>query len=824
MSRRLPIIIICTAFLLSVHAQNSSMRQIYDQAESEYQDGRVEQAAELLESHMKSFSGNLRVSVFRLLSLCSLAMDDDKKAEQYATLMLREDPYYNPSLQDPLRFSELVSNIRIGLTATITTASAQSEELYEVPVPTTLITEEMIHDSGARNLQEVLACYVPGMSIVDCNEGANIAMRGIYSNNQEKILIMLNGHRLNSYSTNIAAPDFSIGLDKLKQIEVLRGPASSIYGGVALTAVVNLITKQGIDIDGISARAGIGDYGQIRADINAGKRLFDLDFAIWGSIYKANGQRVYVPKEDTGYPRMTNGGDVYVGGFGNKPSYDLGATLKWNGFQVMYSSRFSEAIAPFTASYTYHPYDIEKYKTFNGIRPSTTSQTHHIDASYSLNTDHFFLRGAVTYDNNNLTRYQVFSEEPIRLNETIAIPYESYIGYLMAYYPGVFRYVNGLEKNLGFQLKGDFRYINNGIHKGSIAFGAEYDHFSFDDMRYAIGYNYTSTSTAILPQDLGKGTENSLSTFLQLKHQWKSLILSLGLRYDNKKRDDGIIIDEYSPRLSLIYLKPKWNAKLCYSKSFIDAPYLYRKLNDIQYAIKQYPEDNKVNLTPEYLHSVQFTLGGTEWIRGLNLELNAFYNHAKDLIYVKTTDYSNMGEYKSFGLEFTGTYRQKRLYTNLNFTWQKAKHVTIFDQDKDISRIPNIPDFMANGVLAWNATKNLKLFTHLMFYSKQTAYVADMDVVQTEYEIAVKMQEAQTEEEYNQLYAEYLANIENEVRYFDVNPRFLCDVGVEYTIRKVLLGLNVRNLFNKKYSQSGQGTGLIPQRGRWFMFSVGIKI
>ena len=83
--------------------------------------------------------------------------------------MLREDPYYNPSIQDPPRFSDLVSNLRMGLTATITTASAQSEDLREVPVPTTLITEEMIRISGARNLQEVLAFYVPGMSIVDCN-------------------------------------------------------------------------------------------------------------------------------------------------------------------------------------------------------------------------------------------------------------------------------------------------------------------------------------------------------------------------------------------------------------------------------------------------------------------------------------------------------------------------------------------------------------------------------------------------------------------------------------------------------------------------------
>ena len=63
-----------------------------------------------------------------------------------------------------------------------------------------------------------------------------------------------------------------------------------------------------------------------------------------------------------------------------------------------------------------------------------------------------------------------------------------------------------------------------------------------------------------------------------------------------------------------------------------------------------------------------------------------------------------------------------------------------------------------------------------------------------------------------------------QIKYEDVPSRFLCDVGAEYTIWKVHLALNVRNLFNKKYSQSGQGTGLVPQRGRWFMISAGIKL
>jgi iron complex outermembrane receptor protein len=149
----------------------------------------------------------------------------------------------------------------------------------------------MIQNSGARSLQEVLAAYVPGMNLIDCNDDINIAMRGIYNVGQEKILIMLNGHRLNDYATNTASPDFSMSLEKVKQIEVLRGPASSLYGGVALTGVVNIITKSGRDVDGLQFKAAAGNYGQIKADLVFGKRYFDVDLLVWGSAYRSSGEK-----------------------------------------------------------------------------------------------------------------------------------------------------------------------------------------------------------------------------------------------------------------------------------------------------------------------------------------------------------------------------------------------------------------------------------------------------------------------------------------------------------------------------------------------------
>ena len=146
------------------------MREVYAQAENAYRIGRIEQARELLLQNLSTLQGNSRQSALRLIALTYMDDYDIPKAEQYVTLLLQQNPYYSPSAQDPATFIEIVNNIKAGMTPTITTASSQAESLAEVPVPTTLITAEMIKTSGARNLQEVLAAYVPGMNLIDCND------------------------------------------------------------------------------------------------------------------------------------------------------------------------------------------------------------------------------------------------------------------------------------------------------------------------------------------------------------------------------------------------------------------------------------------------------------------------------------------------------------------------------------------------------------------------------------------------------------------------------------------------------------------------------
>ena len=823
MKRRLHLIIftICLA-MVSARAQDNTARQIYAHAESNYEIGRVEQALSTLQENIGSFKGNLQQSAYRLMALCLLSLDESDKAEDCTRRLLDYDPYFTPSSQDPQRFIDMVEEIKLGLTAKITTASSQAESLDEVPVPTTLITEDMIHNCGGQNLQEVLAAYVPGMNIVDCNDDINISMRGIYSNGQEKILIMLNGHRLNNYSTNIASPDYSISLEKIKQIEVLRGPASSLYGGVALTAVVNIITKQGADIDGVMIKGGIGNYHQLRGDLLFGKRYFDLDLIIWGSIYGNKGQTMDAPPEmandNYGIPFPT----LSINHIGEKPSLDFGMQMKYKDLQFLYNTHFSQKIPPYSMSTMAKSYNHDKYMQLNGFSPSFSSKSHHLDLSYAKRLGKVNLKGTMTYDNSELTHYQIISDFPF---PELGIYYGIPDSLNFFNYPGLFRFLSADEKNYGVTLKGDFSYVESKNHKGSISFGAEGSQFKVDNVRYALGYNFTTLNREnSLIAEAGEGRENCYNAFLQLKHQWRSVILNAGLRYDHKERADNDILREYSPRVALIFLNPKWNIKLSYSRSFVDAPYMYRKINELLPILVGRTSSRKdylyTSLDPEFINSVQMTFAGINWIKGLTFEINGFYNEAKNLIETHVITHENQGTNKMGGLEFQAQYRSKRFTGDLNLTWTHTFKSNVYTEDIDDNN--NIPAIMSNAVLGWQVTPRLKLHSHIIFEGVQRTY--NLDVV----EMIRFLKFLETEGNLNIEHDDYWNKFELLASKLIMNKRIpsraIINVGAEYKIDRFTFGINVHNLFDKYYYRSGMNTNIVPQRGRWFMFDVAYKI
>ena len=145
----------------------------------------------------------------------------------------------------------------------------------------------------------------------------------------------------------------------------------------------------------------------------------------------------------------------------------------------------------------------------------------------------------------------------------------------------------------------------------------------------------------------------------------------------------------------------------------------------------------------------------------------------------------------------------------------------------DIDDNNNTPAIMSNLVLGWQVTPRLKLHTHLLFEGRQTSYNTDLYKVVQIYDGFNRMIDCYMEEDYEGALAvqEEMAALAPYVTMRQEIPaRAIVNLGGEYKIGPATIGLNIHNLLGTRYYRSGMNTNLLPQQGRWFLVSLGIKI
>ncbi|MBI4509489.1 MAG: TonB-dependent receptor [Deltaproteobacteria bacterium] len=139
------------------------------------------------------------------------------------------------------------------------TASQQAKTLRETPGVVSVITREEILALGARDLIDVLQ-LVPGFYFGSDVEGAiGVGFRGNWGH-EGKVLLLMDGQEFNEllYSTLQFGNHFPV--EHIQWIEVIRGPGSAVYGGNAELAVINVITRQATDLNGVSAAGFLGSW------------------------------------------------------------------------------------------------------------------------------------------------------------------------------------------------------------------------------------------------------------------------------------------------------------------------------------------------------------------------------------------------------------------------------------------------------------------------------------------------------------------------------------------------------------------------------------
>lgn len=138
----------------------------------------------------------------------------------------------------------------------VVTATRQATRANELLADVSVLTREDIERAGHTTLEQVLAS-MPGLEY-SANGGpgtsSSIFMRGA---NAAHTLVLIDGLRIGSVSSGDVALS-RIPLELIDRVEILRGPASSLYGADAIGGVVQIFTRRGADAPGFSASAGIG--------------------------------------------------------------------------------------------------------------------------------------------------------------------------------------------------------------------------------------------------------------------------------------------------------------------------------------------------------------------------------------------------------------------------------------------------------------------------------------------------------------------------------------------------------------------------------------
>ena len=143
----------------------------------------------------------------------------------------------------------------------VVSGSRAQEKLVNTPVTMTVIGPRQIESATSQNFAELLRT-VPGLNITQTSaRDINVTSRAATGTLATGQLALLDGRSLYQDFFGFVMWDFlPVNLNEIKQVEVIRGPASAVWGANALYGVINVITKTPREMQGTTATLGVGAF------------------------------------------------------------------------------------------------------------------------------------------------------------------------------------------------------------------------------------------------------------------------------------------------------------------------------------------------------------------------------------------------------------------------------------------------------------------------------------------------------------------------------------------------------------------------------------
>ncbi len=256
----------------------------------------------------------------------------------------------------------------------VITATKTQQNIEESPATVDVVTSETIKKTNARFADEALR-NLPGVyserrdGVLGLSDSfAPIHLRGMP--NASQTLVLLDGQAMNNYEGNIHW--WSIPVENIDRIEVVRGPTSSLYGGGAMGGVINIITKT--DHSPLEVSYGRGSYKTETASIGHGGSFGDLTYSIVARSMKMDDPEetstTSRPGTNTVEVPTADGGVTYIQGYQRLESSSnaLTAGISWDMSAESYLN----------LKYTHATYklDPEATQTFDGAYLSASYREH----------------------------------------------------------------------------------------------------------------------------------------------------------------------------------------------------------------------------------------------------------------------------------------------------------------------------------------------------------------------------------------------------------------------------------------------------------------
>jgi len=580
----------------------------------------------------------------------------------------------------------LTEAIWFGSVEEVTIATRHETKISKAPSIVTVITAEEIMHLGYRTFVEVLRT-IPGFEILkDGSNGVVVpAVRGITSSN--KVRLMLNGHFVNSPFTGSAFGRFDdFPVENIKKIEIIRGPGSAMYGENAFTSVINIITKDAKDIDGVKVSSGYGSFDTYEENVVFGKAYGKVDISGMLHYRQTSGFDGIVESDrqtildnnlsSFGVPAVSQApGSVHDG----RQEYDMNLKVAYKEFyfEGLY---INKNVSPFIGGPQYALTD-ESQIGDNYVFG---------EVGYKKKYDEIFtIKPRLYYDQFDLDNYIE------SLPEGTTVPFDTdgdgNYDTLNTYPDGFIGNGKVTQKIIGTEIPFDYELFDGNV----ITLGLEYRLINQTNIGFSSNFHPATYDVLDSVRDfsdaypfLKEATRRIWSIYLQ--DTWDitdTVNLTLGARHDHYNDFGGAT----SPRSGLTWAFMKdASMKLLYGEAF-RAPNFVEMFTTNQPAIQ-----GNEDLDPETIRTYEVGLS-YRFNKYVTSSVNYFNNDIKDLIVRRTLEsnqntsrYENFGDAHVRGVEMdTKVDIAKGNYVFMNYTFQNP-------EDDDGNDLPSVAKHKGN--------------------------------------------------------------------------------------------------------------------------------